>query len=378
MPCTFSYIDTGEGLEALISRLKPIQDIALDTEADSLHHYYEKVCLIQLSFSHETCIVDPLADIRLGRLLDLLAEKTLLIHGAEYDLRMLRAGYHFVPRGEVFDTMLAAQLVEGEARSLVVLALEYLGIELTKQKQRSDWSHRPLSDDQLNYACNDTRYLAPIADHLRRELQLLGRLEWHREACRRMVKATARDKPPLDPDRVWRIKGLRELDRRQLAFVREIWDWREKEAQKADLPPFKVMGNQLIIDLALWATHVRGRSLASRPKLPRTCSGTRLRGLEHALTRARALHEPDWPQFRVGNNYVHPEYGPELDLLRDRCARLASELGVEPSLIASRKQMESIALARPVSASALQKAGELMDWQVDLLMAIAGEIFGSR
>ncbi|MEW5795240.1 MAG: HRDC domain-containing protein [Candidatus Zixiibacteriota bacterium] len=375
MPCRFRYIDDSDSLQALAARLGAVGTVALDTEADSLHHYYEKVCLIQLTFDDESYIVDPLADIDLNPLLDSLATRKLLIHGAEYDLRMLRAGYRFKPKGEVFDTMLAAQLVEGEARSLVSLVKQYLGVELTKQKQRSDWSRRPLGDDQLTYACNDTRYLAPVAEHLERELNRLGRLEWHRESCRRMVKATGTDKPPLDPDRVWRIKGLSEMDRRQLAFVREIWRWREREAQRADLPPFKIMGNQLIIDLALWASQDRGHQLLPQPKLPRTCEGARLQRLEGAIRHARRMREPKWPFYRVGANQVRPEYGPELETLREECARIAAQLGVEPSLVASRKQLEAIALARPTTPSTLQKAGQLMDWQTELLLPVASKVF---
>jgi ribonuclease D len=378
MSCQFEYIDTNDGLDRLIVSLRGASRVALDTEADSLHHYFEKVCLIQLSFQGRTYIVDPLADIRLELLLQELAGKKLVFHGAEYDLRMLMAGYRFRPDGEIFDTMLAAQLVEGEARSLVALARKYLGVELTKQGQRSDWSRRPLTDSQLSYASNDTRYLEAIADHLESELRRLGRLEWHCESCRRMVKTTGMEKPFPDPERVWRIKGLVELDRRQLAFVREIWHWREREAQQADLPPFKIAGNQLIVELALWASARKSCSLAGGPRLPRNCVGARLHELEEAIQRARQMRESDWPPRRTGNNHVQVEYPPELDLLRAECDRLAAELGVESSLVASRRQLEAISLARPTTPEELQKAGNLMDWQTELLAPVVASLFGNN
>ena len=377
MPCHFNYVDTGEALEALVDRLQAFETVAVDTEADSLHHYYEKVCLIQLTVDRNTFIVDPLADMEIRPLLDLLAVKKLLLHGAEYDLRMLRSSYRFKLQGEVFDTMLAAQLVEGEARSLVALAKAYLGVELTKQKQRSDWSRRPLSEDQLVYACNDTIHLAAIAAHLESELKRSGRLEWHRESCRRMVRAVAKEKPPVDPQREWRIKGLSELDRRQLAFVKELWYWREHEAQQVDLPPFKVAGNQLLVDLALWASHNRGHTSGGRPRLPRNCVGSRLAGLEDAISRARYMREPEWPPLRVGNGMVAPEHGPELDRLRAECAAIAEKLGVEASLVASRRQLEAVSVARPTTAPALQKAGQFMDWQTELLLPVVKAVFGS-
>jgi ribonuclease D len=376
MTCQFAYIDAQDALAKLTERLRTVEWVAVDTEADSLHHYYEKVCLIQLTAGDASYIVDPLARMDITPFLDLLSRKKLLMHGAEYDLRMLRATYGFKLDGEVFDTMLAAQLVEGEARSLVALAKAYLGIELTKQKQRSDWSRRPLSDEQLVYACNDTVHLAGIAAHLEGELKRLKRWDWHREACRRMVKATTKDKPPVDPQREWRIKGMSELDRHQLAFVRELWYWREREAQQVDLPPFKVAGNQLLLDLAIWASSARSRSSMARPKLPRNCTGGRLAGLEDAIKRARYMREPEWPPLRVSNGMVAPEHGPDIDRLRADCAAVAQKLGVEASLVASRRQLEAVSLARPTTAKALQEAGGFMDWQTELLLPVVKAIFG--
>lgn len=371
----FSYIDSQPDLRTLVERMKKADRVAIDTEADSLHHYYEKVCLIQLSLLGETYIVDPLAQMNLDAFLEELAHKSLILHGAEYDLRMLWASHQFRPRGELFDTMLAAQLVEGEARSLVALAEKYAGVELSKQGRKSDWSRRPLTDKQLAYAGNDTRYLETIAGKLKQELKKLGRLDWHRESCRRMIKVTANDKPEPDPERVWRIKGLSNLDRRQQAFVREIWYWRDSEARRSDTPPFKVMGNSLILDLALWASTTRSRSLRKGPRLPRNCVNRRLKALERAIEKARRLPESDWPDFlrRGGNGPI--EYGPELDKLRADCNRLAAKLGLESSLVASRKQLETIVLARPKTKKELQSAGQLMNWQTDLLASVVKRIF---
>jgi len=113
--CQFEFVDTSDRLSTLLASFGGVDRIAIDTEADSLHHYFEKVCLIQLTFRDRTYIVDPLAGIKLDSLLKALADKALVFHGAEYDLRMLRADYRFRPKGEVFDTMLAAQLVEGKS-----------------------------------------------------------------------------------------------------------------------------------------------------------------------------------------------------------------------------------------------------------------------
>ena len=195
-------------------------------------------------------IVDPLAGLDLSEFLSALADKPLLVHGGEYDLRMMLGSMHFRPKHGIFDTLPAAQLLGCDQLGLVALADKYLGVTLSKKGQRSDWSRRPLSEGQLSYAVDDTRHLAQLADILKAELEKLGRLDWHREMCERIVQFTQEEKPPADPERIWRIKGCRDLNNRQLAYVRELWHWREHEAQEADIPPFKVLGNQGILDLA--------------------------------------------------------------------------------------------------------------------------------
>ncbi len=140
---TFQYIDTNSGLDALIPRLGHAERIALDTEADSLHHYFEKICLIQLSFHGEDYLLDPLSKIDLSQFLNVLSTKPLIIHGADYDLRMLRTSFGFRPQREVFDTMLAAQILGYEQFGLAALIHRYLDTTVTKQGQKSDWSLRP-------------------------------------------------------------------------------------------------------------------------------------------------------------------------------------------------------------------------------------------
>ncbi len=159
--------------------------------------------------------------------------------------------------------------------------------------------------------------------------------------------------------------------------MREIWYWREHEAQQADVPPFKVAGNQLILDLAMWASEKRGGSTTARPRLPRNCVGGRLAGLEDAIKRARYMREPEWPPLRTGNGIILPEHGPEVDRLRADSAVIAEKLGIEASLLASRRQLEAVSIARPTTAAALQKAGSFMDWQTELLLPVVKKIFGS-
>ena len=220
-PEAYVYIQEPVALESLIQRIRGDKSVALDTEADSLHNYFEKCCLIQLSLGGEHFIVDPLSDLDLTGFLEALAEKPLIVHGGDYDLRMMRASMGFRTRGEVFDTMIAAQLLGFEQIGLASLIERFFDITIGKEGQKSDWSRRPLSEKQKLYAINDTRYLAELSQRLRGELAQRGRVQWHRESCRAMVDATERDNS-RDPEETWRVKGSGRLTPRQLAYLREI------------------------------------------------------------------------------------------------------------------------------------------------------------
>src|SRR4029434_2987994 len=166
------------------------------------HNYFEKVCLIQLSIDGEHELVEPLAGLELREFFAALATKPLIFHAGDYDLRILRASTGFRPNGEIFDTMIAAQLLGVDQLGLAALIERYFAVAIGKEGQKSDWSQRPLSEKQLQYAVNDTRYLEALADRLAAELEAKGRVEWHQESCRAMVQASGRDNP-RDPEEAW-------------------------------------------------------------------------------------------------------------------------------------------------------------------------------
>lgn len=362
----FILVETDSDLESLFARVKRAKRIALDTEADSLHHYYEKVCLIQLSVGKEHFVVDPLSGIRLERFLNLLSGKPLILHGADYDLRILRATFGFQPRGAIFDTMIAAQLLGYEKVGLAALILHFFGVTLSKAGQREDWSRRPLTIAQLEYASDDTRYLGGLAGILEGELREKDRSRWLEESCEAMKEATAKDKPPPDPDAVWRIKGVGDLERRQLAFVRELWHWREKEAQSGDLPPFKIMRNQDMVKWALWAASRSRINLEKGPKLPSHYRARRINKLRNALERARSLPKSKWP-MRLAPKKSTRLAGPEIEALRSENLRKAAALGIDPGNLASRSSLENIVRRRPRTLEEIMEAGSLLQWQAEQL-----------
>lgn len=367
----YIYIDSEDALRGLIERVEAARRVALDTEADSLHNYYEKVCLIQLAVAGENYIVDPLAGLDLSRFFEALGKKQIILHGADYDLRMLRSSFHFQPEGRIFDTMLAAQLLGHERLGLVALVKHFFDVTLTKHGQKFNWSRRPLPEAKLVYASDDTRYLEPLADYLLEGLRGLGREEWHRETCDALVLSTRKDRVPGDPEDIWRIKGLKSFSRKELASVRSLWHWREKEAQRANTPPFKIMGNALLLELALWVHSHPGQTVDRGPKLPRHCKGKRMDALNKAARVARSLPEDQWPTLKrkKGRQYVSfsKREIAQLDALRSACSRIAAELGITASVLAPRTSLEAIVREKPGIMEEIMRSGRITRWQARLL-----------
>lgn len=371
----YSYIDNDADMQDMIEKMLPAESIALDMEADSLHHYYEKVCLIQLTIGTSNFIVDPLCGINLTAFLNMLASKPLILHDAGYDLRMLRNSFGFVTECSVFDTMLAAQLLGYERLGLVALIERFFDISLPKQDQKSNWSKRPLTKDQLQYASDDTFYLHEIAALLESELKRLGRFHWHQQACEKMIYSAALEKLPADPDNIWRIKGSSRLQPLQLTLLRAIWHWRDKQARAADLPPFKVMGNQFILKLTqLFAADSR-TSLTSVRGLPRTCAGKRLKLLENAIDDALNTPCEEYAQRRKRKHSKHspPDTQPVAEELREHCQRIAEGFDIAPQLIATRAMIASVANHRPRGIDEIISCSGMMNWQAELMQGAIDE-----
>lgn len=364
----YVYVSEPAVLERLTQRIRGAGKVALDTEADSLHNYFEKVCLVQLSFGSEHYLVDPLAELDMTGFLEALAEKPLIVHGGDYDLRMMRTWQSFRPRGEVFDTMIAAQLLGIEQIGLAALIERFFAITIGKDAQKSDWSRRPLSQVQLRYAINDTRFLEGLAERLHDEMHQRARVNWHRESCRAMVDSTERDRI-RDPEGIWRIKGAGRLSRRQLAYLRELWHWRDMLARRTNRPPFKVFGNQQILEVLHWAESHPDTPLKQGPKLPRNIVGSWLRTLEDAIARAARMPPTEWPEqsplLRARTATI--DYQEHFDALRGECAKIARELDIAPPTLAPRAALEAIAQNRLQTLDEIIKSGGLLHWQAELV-----------
>jgi ribonuclease D len=342
--------------------------LALDTEADSFHHYFEKVCLLQLARDGTAWLVDPLAGLDLGPLLATLAERRLLLHGADYDLRLLSRGHGFRPR-EIFDTMLAAQLLGLPEIGLAALLASRLGVTLDKSSQRADWSRRPLAPALVAYAAADVLHLHALVASLEADLVARGRLAWHAEECARLL-AQDLSPAPDDPETDWRIKGSNALAPRERAFLRELWKAREERARALDLPPFRVLHNEALLALARRAAGGESNLAVLFPRPVPPPFAARLR---EALDAAHALPASAWPPPRRGET-VRPEPALEkaVNALKARRDAVAARLGIDPGVLASRGTLVDVARAelaarRPLPPDDLVAATGLSRWKADLL-----------
>jgi ribonuclease D len=247
-----AWIDEPAALAAICERARQAGQVAVDTEADSLHSYFHKLCLVQLSIDGTHALVDPLA---LGRenlepLARLLADPAVrkLLHGADYDLRVLDRDLG-ARVANVRDTQVAAQLLGEPQTGLAALAEKLLGVALDKKFQRADWGERPLSIEARAYAAGDTAFLAALSAAQTARLAELGRLAWWEEECA-ALEAIRWEPPEPDPLAFERIKGARALRGAARDRLAALFAWREQRAADDDVPPFKILQAEAMVALA--------------------------------------------------------------------------------------------------------------------------------
>src|SRR5438046_5567042 len=183
-------IASASQLAELLPQFEKVDRVAVDTEADSLHCYREKLCLLQVSLPGRDYVVDPLAGVDLAPLCAALERKEIVLHGADFDLRLLRRGLNFTAQ-RLFDTMIAARLLGIREFSLAALVERYFDVQLGKGSQKANWARRPLPARMLEYALNDTHYLLFLAERLESQLKQCDRIDWLRQSCQRAIEQAA-------------------------------------------------------------------------------------------------------------------------------------------------------------------------------------------
>lgn len=362
-PPQYQLLDQPGSLTPLLHALERVEEVALDTEADNMYHYKTRVCLLQFLVEDEVFLVDVLAPgLKLEPLWKILAKKHLVMHGSDFDLRLLHDLCRFRTQS-LFDTMLAAQLLGLQRIGLAALLDQHFGVALDKDGQKANWSKRPITPKLLNYAALDVWHLPALRDILAKELKRLGRLGWLEQQCRAQIEAGSEGfAPPTEND--WRIGRSERLRGAGLSVLHAVWHWREAQAQRLDTPPFKVCANALLLKIAeaaesgdteehiLHSIHLGKRHDRIFPSLA-------------AAVKAGLARDPKSLPRRPGRDPNHVSLTQVEIELQDRIRadrdRVAKQLEIEPTLIANRSQLAQIA-RQPKKISEV-----LLPWQAALL-----------
>lgn len=361
-PPVYTLIDQPGQLAPLLAALDRVDEVSLDTEADNMFHYRTRVCLLQFLVGKEIFLVDSLAPLQLEGLWSRLAEKHLVMHGSDFDLRLLHDFCRFRPKS-IFDTMLAAQLINRPRIGLASLLEDHFGVKLSKESQKANWSKRPLTQKMLDYAALDVFYLPALRDILTRELVKLRRLDWLEQQCRAQIESGSIGFAPPD-ENDWRIGRSERLRGAGVGVLHAVWHWREQTAQRLDVPPFKVCSSDLLLKIASAAES--GESEATI--LAQVHLGRRHDRLAPSLAaaiRAGLARDPKSLPRRRGRDPTHVALTQaeveRLDRIKDDRDKVAAKLQLEPTLIANRAQLAQIARA-PARLDEL-----LLPWQAELL-----------
>ena len=361
----YELITDPEALTRAVRDLEGAPLLALDTEASSFHRYQERVCLVQLSDRRRNLLIDPLAIADLEPLGRLLADPGMqvVIHDADYDLRIL-AKYHGIRVENVFDTLVAAELLNEPEIGLAALLLKYQGVQVDKKFQKADWSERPLPAPMLDYAAGDTAHLIALRDQLEARLREKDRWSWAEEEF-----ALLTDAPfnlPVDEEPPFlKVKGAKVLKPPQLAVLREVHGWREGLAKKLDRAPFMVLGNEVLIGLA---TEPPGsvRELAERKGVNERLVQRHGRDILEAVQRGVALPREEWPRLPKPKRWERDDdFEDRVKRLKTVRDKLTSEHDLRPGIVAANQLLMDIARTLPGDLDALAVLPGIRRYQVE-------------
>lgn len=358
----YTFIDQPEQLAPLLAALDRVDEVALDTEADNLFRYRTRICLLQVMAGRQIFLVDLLAPLPLDGLWQRLAGRHLVMHGSDFDLRLLYDFCGFTAHS-LFDTMMAAQLLNLQRIGLAPLLEQHFGVALAKEGQKANWSKRPLPQKLIDYAALDVFHLPALRDILRTELEHRGRLGWQEQRCRWQIESALTGFPQNDVH-AWRIGRSERLSPRGQCVLWAVWHWREETARQLDQPPFKITGNELLAEIAARADAglpeeaILAVNLGKRhPRLIRSLTEAVRTGLAKnpsSLPRRHHGRDPNWLPLNAAELALQ-------DRLKTDRDRVAQQLNLDPTLIANRAQLAQIA-REPNRLDEI-----LLPWQADLL-----------
>jgi len=364
----YDLIDSPEALPLASRFLQGVKRLSLDCEAAGFHRYSDRLCLVQISVPGHNIILDPLALDPSPLLRPVLEDPEIqvIMHGADYDIRLLDRDLGIRLRG-LFDTQAAASLLGASAVGLSSLLEEHLGVRLPKTHQRADWAQRPLSEGMLEYAADDTRHLLALADVLVDALREKGRDGWAEEEFRLLEDIRWEED---DSDPVTRVKGARDLTPREATRLRAALTWRDRIARTKDRAPFRVVGDQVLLEIVVTrpgSTRELAEMKGMSPRLAQQEGGGLLAILESVDDLPEDALEP-YPRWK-GNSGGRPTPEEEAvaNRIRDLRTRKAETLGLERGTLLSNAQITEIVRKVPRSLDELRGIPGVRSWQAEIL-----------
>ncbi len=358
----YILVDNEAAWQACLERIRREPRLAVDLEANSLYAYRERVCLIQVSVPGADFILDPLAGFALdafgGIMSDPAVEK--IFHASEYDLILLRREFDW-SLSNLFDTMWAARILGHKNMGLAGFLRDLYGVELSKKHQKANWGKRPLTEEQLRYAQMDTAFLFQLRDHLSGELEARGLLPEAQEIFANACRVTLPDRS-FDPDDFWSIRGARDLKPQEQAVLKALFVWRDQEAARRDLPPFKVLNNEALMALAKTMPETPA-ALKEVPGFPRRVA-RRLGGRLLGVVRQGMASPP--PERRPRPARTDPKVVDRYEKLLQWRKQNARARNVESDVIISRDTMWRIAHLNPTTLEALASVETLGPHRLEL------------
>ncbi len=364
------YLDTDEAVGKFLDGIRGTPQLALDTEGASFHRFIDRIYLLQLSTRDTHAIIDPLPIAPPAALGALLEDPNIevVFHDADYDLRLLHQDYGWHVR-RIFDTRIAAQLLGIKAFGLAALLEQHFGVKLDKKHQRADWSMRPLTAGMLEYAAQDTMHLLQLRDALQEQLDRKQRWAWAREEFERLEGTKWAPEDPADA--FFRIKGARDLTRRELAVLREVTRWRDATAKALDRSTFRVVANDVLLEIAR-LNPSSPDALAKIKGMPRGMVDRAARDVLDAVRRGLAVPEAELPRFpRSARWEKDPDFDDKVGRLKAVRDAAAVRLDLDPGVLGSRERLEAVARLVPHTVEELAAIPELRRWQI----AEMGEAF---
>jgi len=364
----FQYIDTAEGLERFGHALEAAPSVALDLEAAGFHRYSDRVCLAQVTLPDQgNWVLDPLA-VEIAPVLRPVLENPgipILMHGADFDLRLLQRDLDISLRG-LLDTQIVATLLGEPGIGLASLLDKYAGVNLAKKYQRADWAKRPLKQEMLEYAVNDTAWLHELTRKLVVKLEQRGRGAWASEEFRLLEAIEHSEDDDVDP--VTRVKGARDLSPRELERVRAAWRWRDAIARRDDRAPFRVASDKVLVDVALDPPR-SPNEFADRKGVNGRLARSEGGDLIAALRRADEIDEGELDRYPRQESTGRGRPPPEVDALAGRLKKVrnrhAESLGVDRGALLPNAVLLEIAFEKPTELSDLDRIDGMKQWQIE-------------